>query len=113
MDRQNLDRTKKRHPFGCLQRLALELRGEGCLFLCLVSLLILPGFIPEREFHSIPEAQLVVNYAEVVLDNVFGSPEGIRNFPVLTAFSDELDDGMFSGIWATGIDCFSDHNCLL
>jgi len=81
--------------------------------LCLVGLLVLPGLIPERQFDPIPQAEFVVDYAEVVLDNVFGSAEGIRNFPVLAAFGDKLDDGMFSLAGSSGVDCFSDHSCLL
>ncbi len=79
----------------------------------LVGLLVLPGFIPECQFDPVPEAELVVDYAEVVLDNVFGGAEGICNFPVLAAFGDKLDDGMFSLAGTSGGSCFSDHSCLL
>lgn len=81
--------------------------------LCLVRLLVLPSLIPERELDAVPEAEFIVDYAEVVFDNVFGSSERICNFSVLAAFGDELDDGVFSGIGAACIDCFSDHSCLL
>lgn len=81
--------------------------------LCLVGLFVLPGLIPERQFDPVPQAELVVDHAEVVLDNVFGSAEGICNFPVLAAFGDELDNGMFSLAGSAGGSCFSDHSCLL
>ena len=83
------------------------------LLLRLVGLLVLPGLIPKRQFDPVPKAELVVDYAEIILDNVFGCAEGIRNFPVLAALGDELDDGMFSGVGSAGIDCLSDHSCLL
>jgi len=108
------DRKQNRHPFRVPEFVLQARLGEGSFYcLCLIRLLILTRFIPEREFDSVPEAEFVVDYAEVVLDNVFGCAEGICNFPVLTAFGDELDDGMFSGIGSAGIDCFSDHSCLL
>src|SRR4051794_28257815 len=45
----------KRHPFGCLLCLVIDL-GEGYLsVLCLVSLLALPRFIPERQFDPVPQ----------------------------------------------------------
>jgi len=42
------------------------------LLLRLVGLLVLPGLIPERQFDPVPKAELVVDYAEIILDNVFG-----------------------------------------
>ena len=78
-----------------------------------LSLLVLARLIPECQLDPVPQAQLVVNHAEIILDDVFGSAEGIRNFPVLTAFGDELDNGMFSLVGSVGMGCFSDHNCLL
>jgi len=103
---------RKRRPLVCSACVWLA-SIFGPPSLRLVGLLVLPGLIPERQFDPVPEAELVVDYAEVVLDNVFGSAEGIRNFPVLAAFGDELDDGMFSLAGTSGGSCFSDHSCLL
>jgi hypothetical protein len=107
-----IPKKKREHSFLSARIGLAQIVGEGRL-LCLVGLLVLAGFIPERQLDPVPEAELVVNYAEIVLDDVFGSAEGIRNFPVLTAFGDELDDGMFTFTGSTGVGCLSDHSCLL
>jgi hypothetical protein len=39
-----------------------------------VDLLELPRLIPQRQFHPIPEAQFVIDQAQVVLHNMLGRP---------------------------------------
>jgi hypothetical protein len=41
-----------------------------------------PRLVPQREFHPVPEAELVVDDAQVVFDDVFGRPDRIRYFAV-------------------------------
>ena len=55
-----------------------------------------PRLVPQREFHPVPQAQFVVDDAQVVLYDVFGRPDGIGHFSVLQAFGNELDDSLFT-----------------
>jgi len=52
------------------------------------------GLVPEGEFHPVPESKLVIDDSEIVLDDVFGSSDGIGNFPVFESLSNELDDAL-------------------
>src|SRR5271154_1802267 len=70
-------------------------------------------FVPEGEFHAIPEAEFVVDDAQVVFHHMFGSADGIRHFTVLQALCDKLDDLLltFTGDTASiTLNCM--HDCL-
>jgi hypothetical protein len=78
------------------------------------GLLEAASFIPEREFDPIPEAQLVINEAEIIFDDVFGGTHGVGNFAVLAAFGYPLNDEVFAlvgDVCESGCRCC--HSCLL
>ena len=72
------------------------------------------SFIPEGEFNTIPESELVVDDAEVVLDNVFGGANFAGDVAILESLGDEFDDAVlaFTGDpVSVAFDC--KHSCLL
>jgi hypothetical protein len=53
---------------------------------------VLAGFVPEGEFDPIPQSELVINDAQIVLHAMLGGSEGICNFAVFESLSDKFDD---------------------
>jgi hypothetical protein len=72
------------------------------------------GFVPEGKLDSVPEPELVVDGAEVILDDVFCRSDGVRDFAVLKSLGDEFDDNPFplAGYPVSVTLLFSEHNCL-
>ena len=77
-----------------------------------VDLFIAPRFIPESQLDAVPQAELVVDQAQIVLDHVLGGAERIGDLAILAALGYALDDEVFT---FTGRPeaCLSCHNCLL
>jgi hypothetical protein len=72
------------------------------------------GFIPEGELDAIPESELVVYDAEVVLNDVFGGANLVGDVTILESLSNELDDPVFAFTGdpvSVAFDC--KHSCLL
>jgi hypothetical protein len=63
----------------------------------------LARFIPERELDAIPQSQLVVNGAKIILNDVLGGANGFRYLTVFETLGDQLYDAIFS----CGRDCAS------
>jgi len=73
---------------------------------------VLAGLVPEGEFDSVPEPELVIDDAKVVFDNVFCGSNDIRNFAVLESLSDEFNDKLLSLAGYTISVTFPEHSCL-
>jgi len=71
------------------------------------------GLVPQRQLDPVPQTQLVIDQAQVVLYHVLGRAERIRNFSVFAAFGYALNDVMFSFAGNAEVRCVSCHNCLL
>jgi hypothetical protein len=72
-----------------------------------------PRFVPEGQLDSIPEAELVVDDSEVILDDVFSGSDFVRDFSVLKPLGDKFDDSLLSlAGYTVSIAFFSEHNCL-
>jgi len=72
------------------------------------------GFIPEGELDAIPESELVVYDAEVVLDDVFGGTNFVGDVAILESLGNKFDDPVFAFTGdpvAVAFDC--KHSCLL
>jgi len=54
-----------------------------------------PGLIPEGEFDPVPESELVVDNAKVVLDDVLSGSDFIGNIAVLESLGNEFNDAVF------------------
>jgi hypothetical protein len=71
-------------------------------------------FIPQGKFHAIPESELVVNDAKIILDYVLSGTDGIGHVAILQTLGDKFDDSVFT---LTGdpvsITFVRKHNCLL
>jgi len=80
--------------------------GAGWVF-------VLAGFVPEGKFDSVPEPELVIDDAKVVLDDVLCGSNGRCNFAVLESLSDEFNDTLlsFTG-YPLSITLLSEHSCL-
>jgi hypothetical protein len=77
-----------------------------------VDLLVLPGFIPQRQLDAVPESQFVVNQSQIIFYYVFGGPERIGDLPILAALGYALDDEVFAFAGPAAVCCLSNHNCL-
>ena len=70
--------------------------------------------IPQCEFYAVPETQLVVDDAKIILDYVFGSADRVGYVSIFQALGDKLDDSAFTLAGSTGSITFvCKHNCLL
>jgi hypothetical protein len=72
------------------------------------------GLIPEGELDTIPESELVVDNAEVVLNDVFGGANLAGNVAILESLGNEFDDAIFAFTGdpvSVAFDC--KHSCLL
>src|SRR5713101_1045091 len=78
-----------------------------------VNLIVLPRFIPQRQFDPVPQAELVVDQSQIILHHMLGGPERIGDLPVLAALGYALDDEVFAFAWPATVCCLSNHNCLL
>ena len=76
-----------------------------------MDLFPLPRLIPQREFDAVPQTQLIVDQAEIILDDVLGGAERIGDFAVLAALGYALNDVGFPFVGALE-PCLSIHNCL-
>jgi len=52
-------------------------------------------FVPEGEFNAVPEPELVIDDAKVVLDDVLGSADFVGNVSVLESLGNEFNDAVF------------------
>src|ERR1700730_5665495 len=74
---------------------------------------VAPSLVPQREFDSVPQPELVVDDPKVVLDDMLGSSDAFCNFPILKSLGDEGDDKLLSFAGYTGsIALASEHSCL-
>ena len=72
-----------------------------------------PAFVPEGEFDSVPESELVIDDAKVILDDVLGGADFSCNFAVFESLSNEFDDTLFSFTGDSFTVAFaSEHICL-
>ena len=86
---------------GWLEKLLQSQRGNS------------PRFIPQGEFDPVPKPELVVNHPQIIFNDMFRRPDVIRNFFVLKAFGNKLDDSVFTFIWDTvSITSICRHACL-
>lgn len=76
-------------------------------------LFVPPCFVPEGEFDSIPESELVIDDSEIILDDVFSSSDFVGNFFILESLGNKFDNSAlsFAG-YALSVSFFSKHNCL-
>lgn len=56
----------------------------------------MPRLVPKRQFHPVPEPELVVDHPEVVLYDMLRGADHICDFLVLQARSNERDDSVFT-----------------
>jgi hypothetical protein len=69
--------------------------------------------IPQGKFYAVPESELVINHAEIILDHVFGGADSMGYLVVLQALGDKLDDAVFAFTGRTASIAFvCKHNCL-
>src|ERR1035438_2668385 len=61
-----------------------------------INPLVLPRFIPQRQFDAVPQSQLVVDQPQIILHHVLGGPQRIGDLPVLAALGYALDDELFA-----------------
>jgi len=88
-------------------------RGTDALALCHDRRTGTPRFIPEGQFYAIPQAELIVNDPQVILDNVFGCTDSHRHFAIFQAFGNKFDDSLFAFAWDTAsIAPICRHDCL-
>src|SRR5437660_906320 len=71
------------------------------------------GFVPESEFDSVPESELVIDDAKIVFDHVLGSADGVCHLSVFEPEGNEFDDSILS---LAGNSCAVapalEHSCL-
>jgi hypothetical protein len=71
------------------------------------------GFVPEGQFDAVPETEFVVDDAKVIFDDVLGSSDFVRDFPVLKSLGDEFNDSLFPlAGYSVSVTLFSEHSCL-
>ena len=75
---------------------------------------LLPArFIPQGKFYPVPESQLVVDHAKIILYHMLRSANRIGNVTVFQALGDKLDDSGFTLAGSAGsITLVCKHNCL-
>ncbi len=95
---ETLSTSTRRGPFRCSGR----------------KLPVVPArLIPEREFHPVPQSELVIDHAEIILDYVFRGADDVGDLVVLQALGDKFDDAVFSFTGGTASIAFvCKHNCL-
>jgi hypothetical protein len=59
--------------------------------------LVHTGFVPQGEFDPVVHANLVVDLAQVVPDNVFADPKFPGDFTVFQSSGDQFDDSLLAG----------------
>ncbi len=74
-------------------------REEQLLHVCHYQTFMPARLIPQGELYAVPEPQLVVDGPEIVLDDVFCSPDFIGDFFVFESLSDEFDNSLLSVAW--------------
>ncbi len=52
-------------------------------------------FVPEGELNAVPEPELVIDDAKVVLDDVLGGADFVGNVSVLESLGNEFNDAVF------------------
>jgi hypothetical protein len=63
---------------------------------------MLPRYIPQREFDAVPQSQLVINQAQIILDYMFRGSEILGDFAVLATLGYALDDEVLALAWGDG-----------
>lgn len=80
--------------------------SSGCLleFSC---------FVPEGEFDSIPQSELVIDDSEIILDDMFCGSDFIGNFFIFESSGNKFNNSALSlAGYALSVTSFSKHNCL-
>src|ERR1700758_5540902 len=74
---------------------------------------VLASFVPEGKFDTVPESELVIDDAKIILDDVFGGSEDCGDFRVLESFCNQFDDAIFPLAGdACSVALFCIHSCL-
>jgi len=77
------------------------------------GIFVLPSFVPEGEFDPVPESELVVDDAKIVLNDVFGGSDGVGDFPIFESLGDKFNDALFPFTGdALAVAFPSEHSCL-
>lgn len=77
-----------------------------------ISLLVPTRFVPERQLDAVPQSQLVVDQAQIILHYMLGGAKRVGDLPILAALGYALNDELFSFAGPAGGCCLSFHNCL-
>jgi hypothetical protein len=67
-------------------------RGTHLLTRCSSEVLVLAGFVPEGQFHAIPQTEFVIDGAKVVFDYALSGSDDFSNFAIFHSLSNERDD---------------------
>src|SRR5580704_18365356 len=69
--------------------------------------------IPQGKLYAVPQSELVVDNAQIILHHVFRSANFVGHVTVFQALGDKLDDSIFTLVGGTGsITVVCEHNCL-
>jgi hypothetical protein len=72
-----------------------------------------PRFVPEGQFDTVPESELVVDDSEVIFDDVLCGSDFVRDLSIFESLGNELNDSLFSFAGDTiSVTLFSEHSCL-
>jgi hypothetical protein len=52
--------------------------------------------IPQGQFHTVPQPELVIDHPQVILDDMFSRSDLLGDLPVLQSLCNELDDSVFT-----------------
>jgi hypothetical protein len=61
--------------------------------------LINPGFVPESEFYSVTNANLVVNYTQVIADDLLADTQLLCYLPVFHPARHQFNNALLSRAW--------------
>lgn len=89
---------------------AWPVRNRQCSIHC--SLAVPSRFVPESEFKPVPQPELVVDNAQVVLDYMLRRTDGLCDFTVLQSLGNEFDDSEFSSVGSPITIALRKHNYL-
>src|SRR5579864_3996968 len=74
---------------------------------------VLASFVPEGKFDPVPESELVVDDAKIILDDVLGGSEDSGDFRVFESFCNQFDDAILPLAGdACSVALFCIHSCL-
>src|SRR5690349_14239288 len=57
------------------------------------------GFVPKRQLHPIADADLVVNDAEVVANNLLANSQHLRDLSILQPTRDQFNNALLTRTW--------------